>query len=42
LEVLPMFSQQIPLQNHYFLTPYVYNPSLAKGITRANEAYAND
>ena len=24
-----MFSQQIPLQNHYFLTPYVYNPSLA-------------
>jgi len=29
LEVLPMFSQQIPLQNHYFLTPYVYNPSLA-------------
>jgi len=29
LGVLPMFSQQIPLQNHYFLTPYVYNPSLA-------------
>lgn len=25
----PMFSQQVPLQNHYFLTPYVYNPSLA-------------
>lgn len=29
LGVLPMFSQQIPLQNHYFLTPYVYNPALA-------------
>ena len=26
---LPVFSQQVPLQNHYFLTPYVYNPSLA-------------
>jgi type IX secretion system PorP/SprF family membrane protein len=25
----PLFSQQIPLQNHYFLTPYIYNPSLA-------------
>lgn len=29
LAVLPVFSQQIPLQNHYFLTPYLYNPSLA-------------
>jgi len=27
--VIPTYSQQIPLQNHYFLTPYVYNPSLA-------------
>ncbi len=29
LGVLPVFSQQIPLQNHYFLTPYLYNPSFA-------------
>lgn len=29
LGVLPMFSQQIPLQNHYFLNPYIYNPALA-------------
>lgn len=29
LGVLPVFSQQVPLQNHYFLTPYIYNPSLA-------------
>ena len=29
LGVNPIYSQQIPLQNHYFLTPYIYNPSLA-------------
>ncbi len=23
------YGQQMPLQNHYFLTPYIYNPSLA-------------
>lgn len=26
---LPLVGQQIPLQNHYFLTPYIYNPSMA-------------
>jgi type IX secretion system PorP/SprF family membrane protein len=26
---MQVFCQQIPLQNHYFLTPYIYNPSMA-------------
>ena len=29
LGAAPTFAQQVPLQNHYFLTPYIYNPSLA-------------
>ena len=27
--VSPALAQQVPLQNHYFLTPYIYNPSQA-------------
>jgi len=27
--VVPVMGQQIPLQNHYFLTPYIYNPAMA-------------
>ena len=27
--ISPVTAQQIPLQNHYFLTPYIYNPALA-------------
>jgi type IX secretion system PorP/SprF family membrane protein len=29
LGIFPVLGQQTPLQNNYFLTPYVYNPSLA-------------
>ena len=29
LGIYPVLGQQTPLQNNYFLTPYVYNPSLA-------------
>ena len=36
----PIFCQQLPLQNHYFLNPYVYNPALA-GFENHAIAYVN-
>lgn len=40
LLVLPAVGQQLPLQNHYFLNPYVYNPALA-GYENHAIAYVN-